>query len=72
MPGPDAVAVAVGAEREGRGHFVGGRERVAAAPGDFGAAADQAGQQIAAPKTYGSRKYKVLESAPGSYVKAKA
>ena len=34
--------------------------------------AEQAGKQIAAPKTYGSRKYKVLESAPGSYVKAKA
>ncbi|MGV8804514.1 MAG: class I poly(R)-hydroxyalkanoic acid synthase [Polaromonas sp.] len=30
-----------------------------------------AGQQVAAPKTYGSRKYKVIESAPGRYVKAK-
>jgi polyhydroxyalkanoate synthase len=32
----------------------------------------QAGKQIAAPKTYGSRKYKVIEPAPGRYVKAKA
>ena len=31
-----------------------------------------AGPQIAAPKRYGSRKYKALESAPGRYVKAKA
>ena len=31
-----------------------------------------AGPQIAAPKSYGSRKYKALESAPGRYVKAKA
>lgn len=31
-----------------------------------------AGKQIAAPKTYGSRKYKVIEAAPGRYVKAKA
>jgi polyhydroxyalkanoate synthase len=31
-----------------------------------------AGKQIAAPKTYGSRKYKVIEPAPGRYVKAKA
>ena len=31
-----------------------------------------AGQQIAAPKTYGSRKYKAIEPAPGRYVKAKA
>jgi polyhydroxyalkanoate synthase len=31
-----------------------------------------AGPQIAAPKSYGSRKYKALEPAPGSYVKAKA
>ena len=30
-----------------------------------------AGQQVAAPKTYGSRKYKVIESAPGRYVKTK-
>lgn len=33
---------------------------------------DQAGKQIAAPKTYGSRKYKSIEAAPGSYVKARA
>ncbi len=33
--------------------------------------ADQGGKQIAAPKAYGSRQYKALESAPGSYVKAK-
>ena len=32
----------------------------------------QAGKQIAAPKTYGSRKYKAIEPAPGRYVKVKA
>lgn len=32
----------------------------------------QAGKQITAPKAYGSRKYKVIEPAPGRYVKAKA
>ncbi len=32
----------------------------------------QAGKQIAAPKTYGSRKYKSIEAAPGRYVKARA
>lgn len=31
-----------------------------------------AGKQIAAPKTYGSRQHKVIEAAPGRYVKAKA
>jgi polyhydroxyalkanoate synthase len=31
-----------------------------------------AGKQIAAPKTYGNRQYKVIEAAPGRYVKAKA
>ncbi|WP_413890848.1 PHA/PHB synthase family protein [Candidatus Aalborgicola defluviihabitans] len=31
-----------------------------------------AGKQIAAPKTYGKGKYKAMEPAPGSYVKAKA
>ncbi len=31
-----------------------------------------AGKQIAAPKTYGSRQHKVIEPAPGRYVKAKA
>ncbi|WP_426146663.1 PHA/PHB synthase family protein [Polaromonas sp. DSR2-3-2] len=31
-----------------------------------------AGKQIAAPKTYGSRKFKAIEPAPGSYVKVKA
>jgi polyhydroxyalkanoate synthase len=31
-----------------------------------------AGKQVAAPKTYGSRKHKVSEPAPGRYVKAKA
>ncbi len=31
-----------------------------------------AGKQIAAPKTYGKGKYKAIEPAPGSYVKAKA
>ncbi|MEO7400069.1 MAG: class I poly(R)-hydroxyalkanoic acid synthase [Polaromonas sp.] len=34
--------------------------------------AGQAGKQIAAPKTYGNRKYKAMQPAPGSYVKAKA
>ena len=32
----------------------------------------QAGKQMAAPKTYGSRKHKVIEPAPGRYVKVKA
>ena len=32
----------------------------------------QAGKQIAAPKTYGKGKHKVIEAAPGRYVKAKA
>ncbi|EJL85374.1 poly(R)-hydroxyalkanoic acid synthase, class I [Polaromonas sp. CF318] len=31
-----------------------------------------AGKQVAAPKAYGSRKYPVIEPAPGRYVKAKA
>ncbi len=31
----------------------------------------QAGKQIAAPKTFGSRKYKAIEPAPGRYVKVK-
>ena len=31
-----------------------------------------AGKQISAPKTYGSAKFKVIEPAPGRYVKAKA
>ncbi len=31
-----------------------------------------AGKQIPAPKTYGKGKYKVIEAAPGRYVKAKA
>ena len=31
-----------------------------------------AGKQITAPKTYGSAQYKVIEKAPGSYVKEKA
>ena len=34
--------------------------------------ADHAGKQIAAPKGYGSRKFKAGEPAPGSYVKARA
>jgi polyhydroxyalkanoate synthase len=34
--------------------------------------AQQAGKQIAAPKTYGKGKHKVIEPAPGRYVKAKA
>jgi polyhydroxyalkanoate synthase len=34
--------------------------------------ASQAGKEIAAPKAYGKGKYKVIEAAPGSYVKAKA
>jgi polyhydroxyalkanoate synthase len=33
---------------------------------------NQAGKQIAAPKTYGKGKYKVIEAAPGRYVQAKA
>lgn len=32
----------------------------------------QAGKPMAAPKTYGSRKYKTIEPAPGRYVKVKA
>jgi polyhydroxyalkanoate synthase len=32
----------------------------------------QAGKQVAAPKTYGKGKYKVIEAAPGRYVKQKA
>jgi polyhydroxyalkanoate synthase len=31
-----------------------------------------AGKQVAAPKSYGSRKYKAIEPAPGRYVKARA
>jgi polyhydroxyalkanoate synthase len=31
-----------------------------------------AGQQITAPKTYGRGKFKAMEPAPGSYVKARA
>jgi len=34
--------------------------------------ADQAGKQIAAPKTYGKGKHKAIEPAPGRYVLAKA
>ena len=34
--------------------------------------AGHAGKQIAAPKDYGSRKYKAIEAAPGRYVKVKA
>ena len=33
---------------------------------------NNAGKQIAAPKTYGSRKFKAIEAAPGRYVKVKA
>ena len=33
---------------------------------------DHAGKQTPAPKTYGSRKYQVIETAPGRYVKVKA
>jgi len=32
----------------------------------------QAGKQVAAPKSYGKGKYKVIEAAPGRYVKQKA
>jgi polyhydroxyalkanoate synthase len=32
----------------------------------------QAGKQIAAPRSYGKGKYKVIEAAPGRYVKEKA
>lgn len=32
----------------------------------------QGGKMVPAPKTYGSRKYKAIEAAPGRYVKAKA
>ena len=34
--------------------------------------AAQGGKQVAAPKGYGKAKYKVIEAAPGRYVKAKA
>jgi len=34
--------------------------------------ASQAGKEVAAPKTYGKGKHKVIEPAPGRYVKAKA
>ena len=33
---------------------------------------EHAGKQIAAPKSYGSRKYQAIEPAPGRYVKVKA
>jgi polyhydroxyalkanoate synthase len=32
----------------------------------------QAGKQVAAPKSYGGRRYKAIEPAPGRYVKVKA
>jgi polyhydroxyalkanoate synthase len=34
--------------------------------------AGHAGKMVAAPKTYGSAKFKAIEPAPGRYVKAKA
>ena len=34
--------------------------------------AEQSGKQIAAPKTYGKGKHKVIEAAPGRYVQSKA
>ena len=34
--------------------------------------ADHGGKQIAAPKSFGNRQYKVIEAAPGRYVKVKA
>ena len=34
--------------------------------------ADQAGKEVAAPKSYGKGKYKAIEPAPGRYVQAKA
>jgi polyhydroxyalkanoate synthase len=34
--------------------------------------ASQAGKEVPAPKAYGKGKHKVIEAAPGSYVKAKA
>ena len=32
----------------------------------------QGGKQVASPKSYGNRKHKAIEPAPGAYVKSKA
>ena len=71
-----------------RSHWIGSTDPVPASADDWFAAATEhpgswwtdwaawlaphAGRQVAAPKSYGSRTHKVIEAAPGRYVKQKA